>query len=202
MSEEPIYIVSGYMRCGTSMMMNCLLAGGMNAAFEPKRDELNVKHGDDQYQGNPNGYYELSRAEYKHRDFPLMYRGKLLKCLMGGLNRLHVAKYKIIFMRRDPEESRQSFIGMFRPNPVQQQKMKEYYTGGEYVEDVERCVARLKNRKDVDVVEIDYRTVVENPRSVFSMLSMMGWPIDPEKASAVVDPKQCRYKAEELHGGL
>ena len=41
-----IYVVTGYMRTGTSMMMQCLQAGGLEAVYSPAREGMNERHGE------------------------------------------------------------------------------------------------------------------------------------------------------------
>lgn len=49
-----IYIVSGFMRSGTSMMMQALIAGGMQASFSTQRNQFANNLADD--------YYQIGRA--------------------------------------------------------------------------------------------------------------------------------------------
>ena len=50
-----IFIVSGFMRTGTSMMMKCLEAGGLEAVFNPTRERMNKDFGDEHDQPNEGG---------------------------------------------------------------------------------------------------------------------------------------------------
>ena len=188
------YFVSGYMRCGTSMMMDALTAGGLSPAFNPERDRMNEVFGDEHYQPNPNGFYELSRKEYQETGFPRGYEGKLIKILFGGINRIVAGNYKIIFMRRDFEEIRQSYEGFFG-NVLQ-------ITENELIAKIEDAIGILKQRRDVDITEVWYRDVIEDPLKVFTFLKGRGWPIDPEKAAEVVNPELCRFRLENLEVGI
>src|SRR5690606_28529169 len=83
-----IYVVSGYMRCGTSMMMEALQAGGLEAAYSERRDvEMNERWGEPGYLPNER-YFELDRHDYRRPDFAQAFDGKLVKCLFGGAIRL------------------------------------------------------------------------------------------------------------------
>jgi hypothetical protein len=199
--DEMIYVVSGYMRTGTSMMMKALTDGGLESAFDSNRDVMNEKYGDDNYKPNPAGFYELHRKEYQQKDFPTMYKGKLVKCLIGGLNSFPVSNYRIVFMRRDPEEIRQSFDAFFESVPLSQRKqVKNFLT--QYDEIMDDFIARLKNRRDTHLIIFQYRKVVEDPLYHFQHLANCGWPIDPEKAAATVDSKLCRFRIENLTVGI
>jgi len=193
-----VYLVSGYMRTGTSMMMKALEAGGMEAVYNPIRENLNKFHGDEYYQPNGGGFYELQRHEYRHRDFPLMYEGKLIKMLFKGLTRLRVLPtgYRVVFMQRDPEEILQSYDAFFQVQGGIPEQVHAVIN--DYYPMMNDNLARLRNRKDTEVVTLWYRAVVENPIGAFEYLWDSGWPIDPQKAAAIVDPTLYRFRKEQL----
>ena len=101
-----IYIVSGFMRSGTSMMMRVLEAGGLEVAKEDQRTrEMNERWGD---VAGPNAYvpnddyYEMVVEPYLNPAFPQDFKYKLVKVIYGGLVKLPVyaGGYRVIFMRR------------------------------------------------------------------------------------------------------
>ena len=189
-----IYVVSGFMRSGTSMMMQALEAGGLEAAFAPQRDEMNQQFGDEHYQPNPGGFYEMTRQEYLEYGFPRKHEGKLLKCLWGGLPRFVVGSYLVAFMLRDPEEIRQSFEAFFnRPAPPFLEDYQERMRDG---------IDQLRNRKDTEVAVLEYREVVDKPRETFEKLKNAGWPINVDRATGVIQPDLCRFRREDLTVGI
>ena len=199
--SETIFMVTGFMRSGTSMMMKALGAGGMPLAYEPKRDEMNQRFGDSDYQPNEGGFYEMERETYQHPDFPLPFKGRLIKGLVGCLQRLPVAKYKIVMMMRDPEEIRQSYEAFFnKPCPnIGGRK----FTNKNYQKAIEEHIEQIDNRLDAEVLIVNYREVVEDPEKRFRFLLNWGrWPIDPIKAAAVVNPDKCRFRRENLEDGI
>lgn len=189
-----IYVVSGYMRTGTSMMMQGLEAGGLEAAFNPIRDKMNDQYGDEHYKPNPGGFYEFHRKEFKQYGFPRMYPGKLIKCLFGGLWKFPVDDYKIVFMMRDPEEIRQSFEAFFG-NKMSGLPEK-------YSTIMQDAIDMLNNRKDTALDVFQYREVVTDSLKHFSLLAEHGWPIDVQKAVDTVNPKLCRFRREILTDGI
>ncbi len=192
---QTTYFVSGYMRCGTSMMMRALEAGGLNAAYSARRDGMNQQFGDEHYKPNPGGFYELEAEDYRVPDFPRAFEGRLVKCLFGGITRIVAGNYRIIFMRRDFEEIRQSYEGFFSTKcGIQDEKT--------FLQRMEAAIGILRQRRDVEVWEIWYRDVVKDPLRVFKSLKDQGWPIDPLKAAAIVDPELCRFRREELEIGI
>jgi hypothetical protein len=57
----------------------------------------------------------------------------------------------------------------------------------------------LRNRKDVqDLVEIKYSDVIADP---VAQLARLDWPIDVQKAAAVIDPPRCRFQLAQLVSG-
>jgi hypothetical protein len=194
-----IYIVSGYMRTGTSMMMQALIAGGMPADWEEKRDAIADSKADELYHPNPGGLREVALKEYRRPDFPLNHQGKLIKVMMWGLDNLRVnpAGYRVILMERHPEEIRQSYEAFFgRPH-------RSYQWLTQYRVLLERAQEMLLNRRDVvDTFHFQYKEVVSKPRSIFVSLEQAGWPIDPGCAAAVVDENQYRFRLEKLTYGI
>ena len=58
--DESVYIVSGYMRSGTSMMMKVLEGAGMSARYNREKDAvLEAKYGREDYHPNPGGFFRV-----------------------------------------------------------------------------------------------------------------------------------------------
>ena len=182
------------------MMMKALGAGGMDLEFDPARDEMNDQWGDESYRPNEGGFYELDSETYRRPDFPLPFKGKLIKGLFGALGRLPVHGYRIVIMLRDPEEIRQSYEAFFSKTcPL---ISGEPFSADSYWKAAGWWISQMKNRRDVELAVLNYRDVVLSPISAFSLLTAKGWPIDPGKAARIVNPDLCRFKKEELVPGL
>lgn len=193
------YLVSGYMRTGTSMMMEALIAGGLEAVYSPERQTLTDQWGGDGYVPNEE-YYELPYYRTKVAGFPRMYEGKLLKILYGGISDLAPLSngLRVVFMRRDPEEIRQSEEAFFK-----RQKAPLWLCDGGYERRMDLAMDHLHNRRDVlSVTELQYRDVLADPLMAFNLLRGEGWPIDVAVAALVVDPAKCRFRLEELEVGI
>jgi hypothetical protein len=99
-ANQPIIIVSGLPRSGTSMMMRMLAEGGLPVLT----DEL--RRADDD---NPRGYFELEVVrQLKDGNFDWIKdaNGKVVKVISALLEYLpREYQYKIIFMERDPKET-------------------------------------------------------------------------------------------------
>lgn len=178
-----IYVVSGYMRCGTSMMMEALQAGGLQAAYSERRDvEMNARWGEQGYVPNER-YFELDAYDYRRPDFAQVYDGKLVKVLFGGAIRLPPGEYRCVFMRRPTEQIAQSLLAFFGEVP-------DLVESGRLDAEIERALAILRDRRSfLQVEEVWLSEVIENPRAVFERL---GWPIDIEKAASVPNRQKLR----------
>lgn len=192
---KPVYVVSGFMRSGTSMMMQALIAGGMEAEYRESRDAMKNRFADEDYDPNPH-LFELERADYQKPDFPHGYEGKLIKALRMGPGRMAVTPggIRVVFMRRDAEEIRQSYMAFFG---------RSDFTVEQIETDVERSLAAARNRRDTRVLEVWYRGVVENPRPWFERIrKFYGVPLDVDACASVVSDEWLRYRKEELEIGV
>lgn len=96
---EPITIVSGLPRSGTSMMMKILAEGGLSIVT----DELRSADDD-----NPNGYFELETVKQMSSgniEWLANSGGKVVKVISALLEYLPAQySYKVIFMEREIQE--------------------------------------------------------------------------------------------------
>jgi len=188
-----IYLVTGFMRSGTSMMMAALEAGGLPTAKSRQRDAFARAHSDQHYQMNPTGLYELTPREFADPDFPAPFDGFALKAVPPWVFSLPVHAYRAVVMLRDAEEIRQSCEAAFGAR----------YDQGHIHRAHARIVACLRNRRDVaSLACVEYRDVLARPRDVFAALHEDGWPINVARSAAVVDPTQARFLREHLVEGL
>jgi len=194
-----IGIVSGYMRSGTSCMMQALEAGGMCAMRSLERDKamhaqqakISAQWGDavaDSYRPNDQ-YYELNPSDYHIDDFPLMFDGRLIKCLAPGVMLVSPAGrplYRCVFMRRNRRAIADSVYAMTGRVP----SMLE---SDLFDRRMAKTVDCLRDRKSfVSVEEVWFDEMVRDPRGTFERLLRAGWPIDPAVAAEVPDSSKRR----------
>jgi hypothetical protein len=187
-----IYLVTGFMRSGTSMMCECLEAGGMSVVKSEARDRFGAAHGDEHYAVNPNGLYEPNPRDMQSPGWPRQHDGKALKVVFPWLNALAVHQYKAVAMLRDAEEIRQSFEGAFGKS-IPLERIRQASKEG---------LEKLNNRRDVQLICLCYSEVVSDPLGAFGLLGSQGWPIEPAKAAAVVKPELYRFRLETLTVGI
>lgn len=187
-----IYVVSGHPRSGTSMMMGCLQAGGMTAAYSSARDDWSKKYGQQASGFNRTGLFELTMDLIKAPEFPALYEGCVVKLVWDWLRWLkpYEPGYRVIMMIRHPEEVRQSFEATIsdRKNLIAEN----------YDKRLMGWVERLTIRPDVfDLVMVHYSEAIYDPIGCMTTLAERGWPIDPAKAAAIVDPRLYRFRLNE-----
>ncbi len=179
---DPIYIVSGFPRSGTSMMMRAVEAGGIPCVYstvgDANRNRNTLIPG---YVPNPHGFYEDAPL----RGWP-QHRGKALKVMRDDLTALPTdERLRVVYMRRDPAEIRRSYFGIMsgpHPDPVS------------FLDGYEAKVGADLNRLDslgCEVKVMEYATVISRPAFEFCRLC---WPIDVQRAAATVDPALYRHR--------
>lgn len=189
---EPVVIVSGLPRSGTSMAMKMLDAGGMSQMVDGIRTaDLD----------NPKGYYEDERVKDLHKMEDKRWvkdaRGKALKVISFLLKDLpDENQYKIIFMRRHLDEVLASQNKMLdhrkESNETPDEDMKKIYT--DHLKQVDALVRR---RPNMEILYLDYRGVIDDPRgSAKKVFDFLGGVLDLEKMSTVADPKLYRNRAD------
>ena len=195
-SRGTITIVSGLPRSGTSMMMQMLVNGGMEAFSDGNREA------DD---NNKKGYFEHDaiKALAQNKQILTQVGDKVVKIISHLLHHLpHVYKYKIIFMDRAIEEVMNS-----------QHKMLGRL-GKERGEDKQNSMALLKTFEDsrkkainwcknhpkyVEYTLVPYHEAVNDPMKAAKQVNeFLGADMDELKMAAVVDPTLYREKVEEV----
>ena len=185
-----IYVVTGFMRSGTSMLMQACEAGGMAVVKSETRDEVNRIHSDAWYQPNPVSLYETPVLEMQVSGWPRGHDGCVVKVVAPWLQHLAVHDYRVVVMRRDPEEIRQSYEAAFHAKVTVDQ-----------IEQVmKHLLEQLSNRRDIrDVHELAYTDVIAHPSLA---LSQLHWPFDLDGAAAVIDATRYRFRGDRLVVGL
>ena len=156
-------IVSGLPRSGTSLMMQMLRAGGMELMHDGKRvaDEDNLE-----------GYWEWEEIRSLKKNPRLIEQadGKVIKVISALLPQLPPRhKYRIIFMRRPVEEVVASQWKMLERSGQVPRSEKEYLIQTQQTH-LEQTLAKLRQRPDVELLEIDYPQLVAEPADQLATL--------------------------------
>lgn len=188
--DDTLYLVINVHRSGSSMMMRCLEAGGLVAVYDKLQDVMNHSASGD-YTPNPNGFYQFNQEITP--GFYGQYKGKLVKYPIREVNNLPPGNYKIILLHRNPEEIRAS---MSRWTPFESWGKDELLT---YFYDLVMLTIKqtLLNRDDVDLLEVNYKDVVNSPLETFNTIKDFGFPIDVDECVSKVDSSLYRNNLEK-----
>lgn len=197
-----IYLVTGFQRSFTSMMMNALEAGGLSCVYDKDYDKRHEEYIKPDYHPNPDGYYEPSdQTKRVFELYPERFDGKAIK-LIGNYGWLRLPEwdgaYSVVLMVRDPNEIATSYERFFGHKPVWEDPVsgeKIEFSPDFYQRLMFSLAAQLQNRKDVvSFVLLNGKNVIENPLSAFYYLKDNGWPIEPWWAASQVKPNLYRNR--------
>ncbi len=189
-SVEPIIVVSGLPRSGTSMMMKILAEGGLTIVT----DEL--RRADDD---NPNGYFELETVKQMaagNVEWLANAGGKVVKVISALLEYLPSQySYKVIFMEREIKEILAS-----------QQKMLRRRNETSQVDDAEMeaqfrkhlAVVKpwLMRQPNMDVLYVSYNALMTDPEPLCRrVVEFTGAPLNLDRMLSVPNEQLYRNRA-------
>lgn len=188
---DPIVIVSGLPRSGTSMAMKMLEAGGLELVTDGERtaDE-----------DNPKGYYEDERVKELHKMENKAWlqeaRGKGIKIISNLLRSLPSDNnYRVVFVRREIDEVLASQTKMLTRRGeeagTEDDRMKELFES-----DLWRAQYQLRRQPHFEWIEVHYSEVLKDPAAQAAKIGeFLGMDLDARAMAAVVDPSLYRNRA-------
>jgi hypothetical protein len=188
---EPIVVVSGLPRSGTSMMMKMLESGGLAIMTDGER-KADID--------NPNGYYEVERVKHLEKETDKTWvreaRGKVLKVISFLLKDLPDDNaYRVLFLRRDLDEVIASQDKMIARLGTQNasadgEAMKEAYRN-----DIVRARLHCKARSNFRYLEVHYRNTIDDPAATAHTVNeFLGGKLDEEKMRQAVQGELYRNR--------
>ena len=187
---QPVVVVSGLPRSGTSMAMKMLEAGGLEVVSD------GVRTADED---NPKGYYEDERVKDLHQMDDKTWlrdaRGKAIKVISWLLKDLpEDNNYKVIFMRRHLEEVLASQTKMLdrrgEDDESEDERMTELYKNHLW-----RVGYMFKHRPHVEALEVEYTEALSSPREKAEQIrGFLDLDLDLEKMTGVVDKSLYRNR--------
>jgi hypothetical protein len=188
---EPIVIVSGLPRSGTSMMMKMLESGGLAIMTDGER-KADVD--------NPNGYYEVERVKHLEKETDKSWlqgaRGKVLKVISFLIKDLPDDNfYQVLFVRRDLDEVIASQDKMIARLGTQNagadaEAMKEAYRN-----DIVRARLHCKARSNFRYQEVHYKHAIDDPAATAQVVNaFLGGRLDEEKMRQAVQAELYRNR--------
>ncbi len=188
---EPVVVVSGLPRSGTSMAMKMLEAGGLVT----HTDGLRTADED-----NPKGYFEHERvkdlANETDKSWLRAARGKAIKVISYLLKELPAANnYRVIFLRRDLGEvlaSQQKMLAHRGEEPAAGDgRMTEVFE-----DHLWKAQYLLRTAPQFEVLYVDYKAVVANPRAEAErMNAFLDHRLDLERMIGAVDESLYRNRS-------
>jgi Sulfotransferase family len=189
---DPIIVVSGLPRSGTSMAMQMLAAAGVEVVTDGVRTP-----GED----NPKGYYEDERVKELHkqevdRAWLRDARGKAIKIISFLLKDLpDTHNYRVIFMKRALPEVLASQRKMLErrgePDDTADDRMMEIWENHLW-----RVSYLLKHGEQFESIEVGYSDVIAEPRTEARRIrDFLELTADPETMAAAVDESLYRNRA-------
>ena len=187
---QPVIVVSGLPRSGTSMMMKMLEAGGLEVVTDHQRRPN---------EDNPQGYYEFERVKKLPEGDTQWLKdaeGKVVKIISALLMHLppdHT--YKILFMRRSMEEILASQKQMLVRRGEPSDKVDDAEMARLFDKHLREIQTWLDRQPHVTYLDIDYNAMLRDPRPQLArVLPFLGLALDLEKMAEVVDPALYRQR--------
>ncbi len=188
---QPVVVVSGLPRSGTSMAMKMLEAGGVGIVHD------GIRTADED---NPKGYYEDERVKdlekMDDKSWVRDARGKAIKVISFLLKDLpEDNNYKVLFMRRHLDEVLASQTKMLdrrgEEDEAEDERMRQLY-----VNHLAQVRTMVRFRPHLDVLNLPYREVLNNPREHAERIrGFLDLDLDVEQMTGVVDKSLYRNRA-------
>jgi len=192
-NDKIIYIVSGMPRCGTSMMMNILEAGGMDALH----DDYNKT--DPSF--NPNGYYEfgLSFNYHCYGDWFDRAVDKLLKIITYWVFNLPKEyEYRVVYMYRNIVESAASYERLLKA--TNHRITRRVGLPKHFAKFHKEGVDFLKSSRNLRHIVVNYNEFLVEPAVYFDRISdLFECELNADAMASVIDDRLYRHRKTE-HG--
>lgn len=188
---QPIIIVSGLPRSGTSMLMKMLESGGVKIVTDSMRTA------DDD---NPKGYYEFEKVKQldkgQDKSWLIEFRGQAIKIISFFLKDLpNNNNYKIIFIERNLQEviASQNKMLVHRGeavDPAGDEKMIRNFENH-----LNKVKYMLSHEPHFNALFINHQMLLKNPtEQVEKICQFLGGHLDKEKMVGVIDPTLYRNR--------
>jgi hypothetical protein len=193
--REPVFVVSGLPRSGTSLAMQMLHAGGIPAVTDGERAS------DDD---NPRGYFEFERVKQLRTDTSWLddAAGKAVKVIHLLLQHLPDDRpYRVLFMDRDLREVVRSQSVMLERSGRAGGGLAPDRLMAVYRQQLDATMAWLAARPNFQVLSVPYARLVSEPAPVVDAIARFtGRPLDRERMLSAVDPGLYRNRQSAQSG--
>jgi hypothetical protein len=191
-TSEPVIVVSGLPRSGTSMLMKMLEAGGVTVFTD------GVRQADED---NPRGYFELEKVKNLQKQTDKGWlreaRGKAVKVISQLLPELPPENtYRVLFVNRNLQEVMASQNKMLVRRGEKVDSAADDRMRGLFEKHLQKTKTWLQSSRRFEVLELEYGDVVANPL-VHSrrICQFLGRDLDAEKMAGAVEASLYRNRA-------
>jgi hypothetical protein len=187
---EPVVVVTGLPRSGTSMLMQMLAAGGVPILSDGARQAD---------EDNPRGYFEFEPVKQllKNSEWLFEARGKAVKIVAPLIGALPPGlECRVILCERNLEEVLDSQDQMLERRgepaaPEHRVRLKQ-----EYASTIARAKAMLQRRPGTELLVVEHGEAIADPiRTAGRLNEFLGGGMDVAKMAAVVDPALHRNRS-------
>ena len=193
---QPVVLVSGLPRSGTSMLMQMLEKGGMPIVTDKTRtpDE-----------DNPRGYHEFERIKEldrtRNKSWLQNYRGQVIKTISFLLQDLPLnLNYQVLFMRRNIDEVLRSQNKMLERNGTAGTVVSDEKMRLNYELHLKKVYYRLGRTPNFQVLYLDYPAIIEDPlREARRISAFLGRHLDVEAMAGAVEAGLYRNRQSTAH---
>jgi Sulfotransferase domain len=179
-ASQPIIVVSGLPRSGTSMMMKMLAEGGLSTVID------GIREADED---NPNGYFEFEPVKKlaEGQDKWLgEASGKIVKVISALLEHLPSQhQYKVLFMEREIKEILASQRKMLHRRGEEATSADEAMEG-QFRQHLAATKYWLARQPNMDVLYVDYNKLMTKPEDYGQTIAdFIGLPLDVPRMLSV-----------------
>ena len=190
-TEEPVVVVSGLPRSGTSMMMKMLEAGGLKVFVD------NLRTPDDD---NPEGYYEYERVKQLDKGDTVWVkdaRGQVVKVISALLEHLPPDnEYQVIFMHRHLNEILASQQKMLKRRDEAGGDVSDEEMADLFSKHLAKVEAWLRGQPNFTVLNVDYNLLLADPvPQTHAVNEFLDNRLDESRMATVVNPDLYRNRA-------
>ena len=187
--QQPIIVVSGLPRSGTSMMMRMLAEGGLSILTDEQR------RADDD---NPNGYFELEVVKQLREGDSAWLKdahGKVVKVISSLLEFLPQENhYKIIFMERNSRETLASQKKML-DHRGQEAKLSDAEMEQQFQSHLAALKPWLVRQPNMEVLYVNYNALMAEPKPFCERITnFLDLPLDQSHMLDVPDTQLYRNR--------
>ena len=181
---EPVVVVSGLPRSGTSMVMQMLRAGGLTCATD------GIRAADED---NPRGYFEVERVrrldKEGDRGWMRAHQGEAIKVISFLLRHLpRDLRYRVLFIHRDLQEVLASQRRMLLRRGEDPDAVPEAEMARAFADHLREVEAFLEEAGNFDTLHLDHGRILADPAAAARVIDeFLGGGLDQGAMAAAVD---------------